>query len=417
MEDMEPSELLRSISCSIKDHLDEKQLSSTGVYVSAASLLDSGDVNVAICLNTHVGHSIDMDLKGWDQRFERTLIGSPVPTYKVLMHMVKTNSLIFRNRKEKSEIIRKLVDANRLIGDENGIRPIRDIYWAKEPWIQAKALASLIVEFVDSKQANQVLVRGLLWQKKRHGCDRADEEGRLLRCGRCQAYGHFPVKCKAPYLCGKCAGPHSTKTCKSDITKCASCGGGHQAGDTHCPEKAKARDNLRFKNENTSQATKTLTDADRMPPSDVQRSISAGRTQTEASMPSPVSLDAESAEDDVESASVQPLPEVETAQDNVESQSKQSLPQADSAQDTSTELATLRQEFDDIKKKFVALDTILQSKVSGGTKRRADESFVNGAGAESSDVAAKRIKKEEPTREDSMGLYRQPSLYSEDRAQ
>ena len=418
MEDMEPSELLRSISCSLKDHLREKQLSSVGVQISAASLLDSGDVNVAICLNTRVGLSIIYHLKGWDENFERTLIGHLVPTYKVL---VETNNLTFQTRKEKSEIIRELVDANRLIGDENGIRPIRDIYWAKDPLKKSSPLASLIVEFVDSQQANQVLVRGLSWQKKRHGCDRADEEGKLLRCGRCQAYGHlsgkFPKECKAPYLCGKCAGPHLTRTCKSEISKCASCGGGHHAGDTHCPEKAKARDNLKFKNENTSQATKSATDASRMPPSDVQRSTSAGRTQTEASMPSPVSLDAESAEDDVGSDSKQPLPEVETAQDDVESESKQSLSQADSAQDTSAVLATLQQEFEDIKKKFVALDTILQSKVSGGTKRRADEAFMNGAGAESSSIAAKRIKKEEPTQEDSMGLYRQPSLYSEDRPQ
>ena len=419
MEDMEPSELLRFISCSLKDHLREKQLSSGGVHISAASLLDSGDVNVAICLNTRVYPSIVGYLEGWDQKFERTLIGTPVPTYKVLMHMVETNNLTFQNRKEKSEIIRKLADANQLIGDQNGIRPIRDIYWAKDPLKNARALASLIVEFVDSKQANQVLVRGLSWHKKRHGCDRADEEGRLLRCGRCQAYGHltgkFPKKCKAPVLCGKCAGPHSTKTCKSEISKCASFGGGHHAGDTHCPEKAKARENLKFKNENTSQATKPATDAGRTPPSDVQRSTSAGITQTEASMPSPVSLDAESAEDDVESDSKQPLPEVETAEADVESGSEQPLPQADSVRDTSAELATLRYEFEDIKKKFLALDTILQSKVSGGTKRRADEAFVNGAGAKSSDVAAKRIKKEEPAQEDSMGLYRQPSLYSEDR--
>ena len=421
LKDMEPSELLRFISCSLMDHLGEKRLSSAIVHISAASLLDSGHVNVAICEKTRKGPSIAWDLEGWDQRLERTLIGTPVPTYKVLMHMVETNTLVFRNLKEKSEIIRKLVDANRLNGDENGIRPIRDIYWAKDPLKKARALASLIVEFVDSEQANQVLVRGLSWQNKRHGCDRADEEGRLLRCGRCQAYGHllgkFPKKCKAPYSCGKCAGPHSTKTCTSKIAKCASCGGGHYAGDTHCPEKAKARDNLRFKNENTSQATKSATHADRTTTSIVQRSMSAGRTQTEASMPSPVSLDAESAEDDVESDSKQSLPQAETAEDDVESEPTQSSPQADSAQDTSAELATLRQEFEDIKKKFVALDTILQSKVSGGTKRRADEAVLNGAGAESSDMAAKRIKKEEPTQEDSMGLYRQPSLYSEDRPQ
>ena len=416
MEDMEHSELLRSISCSLKDFLGEKQLSSAGVHISAVNLLDSGDVNVVICQKMREVPSIITHLEGWNQKFEKTLIGFPVPTYKVLMYSVRTNSLVFRNRKEKSEIISKLVDANRSIGDEDGVRPIiRDIYWAGNPLHKAKTMGTLVIEFVDSKQANQSLVRGLLWQNRRHGCDRAGQEGKLLRCGRCQVYGHNALNCKAPDVCRSCAGPHSTWTCESKIRKCASCGGGHHAGDTRCPEKTKAREELKFKGENTPQTTNAAAETARTPPSATQRSTSAGRTQTEASIPSPVSLDAESAEDHVEYDSKQPLPEVETVEDNVESQSKQSLPQADSAQDASAELATLRQEFEEVKKKFVALDAILQSKVSGGTKRGADEAFVNGAGAESSGAAAKRIKKEEPTQDDSMGLYRQPSLYSEDR--
>ena len=223
--------------------------------------------------------------------------------------------------------------------------------------------------------------------------------------------------CSASYRCGRCAGSHDTRTCNSEIVKCASCGGAHPVGHKRCLVKAEERRNLYFKDEDTCEATQSAAEAEGIPSSDIRHSLSAGRTQTEASMPSPISLDAESAEDDVESESKQPLPGVETAQDDVESQSKQSLPKADSAQDISPDLAAFRQEFEDIKKKLAALDTILQSKVSGGTKRRADESFVNGAGAESSDVAAKRIKKEERIREDSMGLYRQPSLYSEDRAQ
>ena len=436
MEDMKPSELLRSISSSLKNYLVEKHLSSAGVHVSAVSLLDSGDVNVFIRLNTRVGPLIDMDLKGWDQKFERTLIGSPVPTYNVLMHSVKTSGLVFRTRKEKSEIIRKLGDANRSIVGEDGVRPIiRNIYWATKSLLRGKPLATLVIEFMDSKQANQALARGLSWQRKQHGCYGEDEKGRLLRCSRCQAYGHLAEKCKAPYTCGKCAGPHFTKTCNSEIRKCASCGRNHRTGDKNCPEKVKAKNSLGFQNEDTSQATKPATEADRTPPSDRQRSTSAGRTQTEASMPSPVSLDAESAEDDVESESESkqplpkvemakdnfqpesehPLPEVETVEDNVECQSKQPLTEADSAQDASAELATLWREFEDFKKNFVALNTILQSKVSGGTKRRAGDAFVNGAGAESSGVAAKRIKNEESAREDSMGLYRQPSLYSADR--
>ena len=402
--------------------------------VSSAELQGNGDVKVVIDSPTRGALRLFMDLAGWDAEFERTLVASPVPKYWLTMHNVKVSSSRFQNRKEKAAMIKQLADVNHASDERSSDNPmIGDVAWTNDP--PGKASASLIVGFRDFKHANRALANGLNWQRRRHRCERLARDGKLIRCSRCQGYGHLHMTCSASHRCGRCAGSHDTKTCKSEIVKCASCGGPHPAGDKGCRIKAKERRNLDFKDENTYEATKPTAEADRTPHSDVQRSTSAGRTQTEASMPSPVSLDAESAEDDVESESKQPLPEVDTAEGDVESESKQpspqaqtaeddvesepeqSLPQVDSAQDTSAELATLRQEFEDIKKKFVALDTILQSKVSGGTKRRADEAFVNGAGAESSDMAAKRIKKEEPTQEDSMGLYRQPSLYSEDRPQ
>ena len=449
---MKGSEMMECSSSLLKSFLHKQQLSSRNVRIYNCGLMpDHGDVRVIVHAETREVLQQLMDLGPWHQGFEETLTCPPRPTYKVIMHKVEKSSMRLESRLDKSSTIEELELANCAIDDQNGNKVIiTNVSWAPQ---SLNRTASLLVELQDSKHANHAVAHGLFWRGMRLGCERADKEGRLFRCSGCQAYGHYVSKCTAPYRCGKCGKEHSTKTCKSKIAKCASCGGGHRAGNKRCPEKVSAKKNLEFKNEDTSQATKPATEADRTPPSDVQRSITAGRYQTEASMPSPVSLDAESAEDDVESGSKQPLPEVEpahddvksqskqplpevetpqddvesqskqpfpeveTPQDDVEFQSKQSLPQADSPQDTSMELATLRQEFEDIKKKFVALDTILQSKVSGGTKRRADESFVNGAGAESSDVAAKRIKKEEPTREDCMGLYRQPSLYSEDRAQ
>lgn len=377
LEGMAP-EILDCVSLSLKDFLRGKPLSSRSVHICGTTLLDNGDVEVIVRAKTREALQKLAGLGGWSQDFERTLISSPFPTYNVEMHKVETEYSRFRNRREKSIIIRKLAGKNRAIGyGENKNCSIGDIRWSH--YDPAKMTASLIVEFLDPEQANQAIVRGLFWQGIRHGCERADKGGRLLRCSRCQAYGHLDARCTAPYRCGKCAGQHSTRTCESKIKRCASCGGPHRAGDNYCPEKEKVRKSLAFKNESTSQAIEPAGRATRTPSSGVRHSVSAAITQTEASMPSPVSLDANSAEDETTS------------------KSDHSVPEADPPQDTQPDTATLRQEIEELKKEVRDLGTAVQANISAGTKRRAGEAFTGGVEAESSNMAAKRIRKEEPT--------------------
>ena len=397
MEGMEPSRLLESISCSLEDHLSEKQLSSAGLHISAASLLPSGDVTIAVSTETPDALSHLRDLDGWTRIFEKTLIGSLIPSYKVIMYSVNVKSMEFWSRRAKSVLINKLVSENYTASSLNDDKPIiRDIRWSHGTL--PKVLATLIVEFLNPEHATHALLRGLLWQGRYHGCDRPDKK--LIRCARCQGYGHLDKGCSAPHRCSKCAGHHQTRTCEAMTRKCASCGGGHYTGSSRCSFKDKERRRLAFTNESTSRITEPTAETGRVPPSDVRHSTSAGKTRIDASIPSPISLDAESVNDDHKS------------------ECKPSLPQAALAWDFSPELATLRQNYEDIKKQFIALESMLQSKVSAGSsKRQASEAFADGAEAESSsNVAAKRVKREEEsTRGDSVGLYRQPSLYSETR--
>ena len=182
--------------------------------------------------------------------------------------------------------------------------------------------------------------------------------------------------------------------------RCASCGGGHHAGQKKCPAKAKARRDLGFLKAAASQATKPAAKAQATPPAPIRHSISVARTQTETSIPSPVSLDANSAENEIKSESDRSLPEVHPTQD--------------AYLDTATllkKIEDLRKETEDIRKIVVARDSALQSKSSGRTKRRAEEAFKSEAEAESSDMATKRIKQEQPAREGSMDLWRQPSPF------
>lgn len=171
--------------------------------------------------------------------------------------------------------------------------------------------------------------------------------------------------------------------------KRTSCGKGHRAGSNSCLAKAKARNSLGFQNETASQAI----EAQATPSPRVLLSIWAARTQTETSMPSPVSQDANPAEDEIKS------------------ESDQSLLEADPTQDTHADTATLLKQIEDLEKIVAARNTALPTKSSGQIKRRAGEAFADGAEAESSNMAKKRIKQEQPTREDALGSYCQPSPY------
>ena len=411
-----PELLRRKVDSSLKAFLHKQTPSCPNLSgVSGAELRENGDVKVLVDSPTRRALRLFMDLVGWDEEYERTLVASPVPKYWLTIQNVKVSSFKFQNRKEKAAMINKLANENHTIGERVSVyNPIiGDVAWTNDS--SEKVMSSLMVGFRDLKHANRALANGLYWQGRRHRCERVAGTGQLIRCSRCQGYGHLYKACSASHKCGRCAGSHDTKTCKSEIVKCASCGGAHPAGHQRCLVKAKERRNLYFKDENTCEATKSAAETETIPSSDVRHSLSAGRAQTEASMPSPVSLSATSAEDEVKSEPKPLLPKAETTKDDVKSQAKQSLPEADSAQDTSPDLATFLQELEDLKKKFTALENAAQSKVSSGTKRQAGEAFAGGVEAESSTMAAKRVKQEEWTQEDSMSLYRQPSIYSEDR--
>lgn len=73
----------------------------------------------------------------------------------------------------------------------------------------------------------------------------------VLRCMRCQTFGHIAPKCKREKpVCAKCAGEHDTRQCSSTDRKCTHCGSvEHYAGNKNCQETVRARKEA-FKNKN-----------------------------------------------------------------------------------------------------------------------------------------------------------------------
>lgn len=72
---------------------------------------------------------------------------------------------------------------------------------------------------------------------------RLEDEAGVVRCFRCQAYGHLAAKCKAAKVCGHCAGEgHDRKECpkKAEGSICANCRrvgreAGHSVTSDACP--------------------------------------------------------------------------------------------------------------------------------------------------------------------------------------
>ncbi|XP_014260373.1 uncharacterized protein LOC106673003 [Cimex lectularius] len=62
----------------------------------------------------------------------------------------------------------------------------------------------------------------------------------ITRCYKCQMYGHVAATCpKLDPVCGKCAQPHDTRSCKEEAAKCANCHRlgidyNHRAGSRSC---------------------------------------------------------------------------------------------------------------------------------------------------------------------------------------
>ena len=382
LEGMTAAELSACLSSSLKKYLRKQQLSSRSVQIANQTFLDDGHVNLDLRAETRENLKHLISSGGWAQEFERLVCPPVITTYKVVIMTLEINTMRLQNRKEKAATIRMLASANR--------QPlIRDIYWPS--YSSHMRETSLTVEFVDPEDANCALRRGLFWQSSRpHKCEREEQEYRLVRCSKCQAYGHLERTCSAPQRCRKCAGYHHAATCKSNTVKCSSCGRGHNARSDKCPAKLEAKRNLEFPTKTSPQAVESGARAQATASPHVRHSTSVARAQTETSMPSPVSLDAV----DV----------------NIEAKPEKFLREANPSPDIQPDYALIKRELDDLRR----MVTELQPESSSLTKRRADEAFAGGAEAESSYKGAipfKRIKREQPSREGSMGLYRQPSPY------
>ena len=75
---------------------------------------------------------------------------------------------------------------------------------------------------------------------------------RVIKCNKCQAFGHIARLCRSTERCGKCSENHDTKTCTVEPKdfKCFHCKGNHETGDKECPEMKNKEEQIKNRQHN-----------------------------------------------------------------------------------------------------------------------------------------------------------------------
>ena len=114
----------------------------------------------------------------------------------------------------------------------------------------------------------------------------------VLRCHKCQNFGHVEEKCRGKLRCVRCGEGHEFKDCKEkENRKCARCGGPHSAAYKGCKEykiqkeiiKVKTFTNISYA-EAAKQVKNTMGDQDKIPSVPTNQNDKAIPNQTETTM-------------------------------------------------------------------------------------------------------------------------------------
>ena len=111
----------------------------------------------------------------------------------------------------------------------------------------------------------------------------------VIRCYKCQNFGHSITQCRANTRCVRCGGKHSFQDCEQkDTPKCMRCGGNHSAAYEGCTEVKKAKQIQKIKIEQNlsyAQATKAWTAKKPIAVSTTQAPPTETQPQREGTLP------------------------------------------------------------------------------------------------------------------------------------
>lgn len=91
------------------------------------------------------------------------------------------------------------------------------------------------VDFKSRDRLLEVIDDNITICHQRYMVEEYRRKSRVIKCNKCQGWGHIHRYCVKPARCGKCADKHESNTCTiTSGFKCAHCGGDHKAGSSDC---------------------------------------------------------------------------------------------------------------------------------------------------------------------------------------
>ena len=91
------------------------------------------------------------------------------------------------------------------------------------------------IEVSSREKLLQLISDKVKFFNQRYIVEEYHRKSRVVKCNKCQGWGHIQRYCKKEAKCGKCAEKHETRTCSiTSGFKCAHCGLNHMAGSGDC---------------------------------------------------------------------------------------------------------------------------------------------------------------------------------------
>ena len=189
--------------------------------------------NIEIITHKADHKSILTQVKSWIMIFEHSA-ECVVDSFEVIIYTVCTNSIDLKSLIKKLRVFQILWILN--CHAVSAWKKLNNVIYIE--WLTKKgknmSVSSLIVEFSEAKQANQIICRGLLWDDELHNCELYSCKCKLKQCFNCQTYDHIESQCIASTRCEKCAQSHLTKNCKFIMKLYCLCRIKHTAWSRNC---------------------------------------------------------------------------------------------------------------------------------------------------------------------------------------
>lgn len=162
----------------------------------------------------YIGVSSGNDLK----KLKNEAVSVLGAEYDVVIPKVRLPKVIIRGVSKEydyKEFVSELIQTNHSLDDNDVIQVVHHKkvkYQSSTKWlyvleVSGKTFAKIVDKYLNIDFKSQIV----------------REHVDVLRCYKCQKYGHKSTNCSSQTVCGKCTGQHEFKNCSEAIIECVNC--------------------------------------------------------------------------------------------------------------------------------------------------------------------------------------------------